>query len=56
LDHIHQEIMEECGYNVPTNLIQPIKRYVTGVSTSGSTQHLFYAEIVRRVFLIFFGI
>jgi len=48
--------MEECGYNVPTNLIQPIKRYVTGVSTSGSTQHLFYAEIVRRVFLIFFGI
>nr|CAD2165355.1 unnamed protein product [Meloidogyne enterolobii] len=45
LDHIHQEIMEECGYNVPTDLIQPIKRYVTGVSTSGSTQHLFYAEI-----------
>uniref|UniRef100_A0A914CVH5 Uridine diphosphate glucose pyrophosphatase NUDT14 n=1 Tax=Acrobeloides nanus TaxID=290746 RepID=A0A914CVH5_9BILA len=40
-----EEIEEECGYAVQEDRIHLIKSYITGISTSGSRQYLFYAII-----------
>lgn len=40
-----EEILEECGYDVPLDKIHLIKKYVTGISLSGTSQHLYYAMI-----------
>lgn len=40
-----EEIFEECGYDVPLDKIHLIKKYVTGISLSGTSQHLYYAMI-----------
>ncbi|KAH7722418.1 UDP-sugar diphosphatase [Aphelenchoides avenae] len=45
LETVHEEILEECGYRVPLDRIHPIKSFVYGVSLSGATQHMFYAEV-----------
>ena len=50
LEHVQEEMLEECGYRVPANKIRMLKRYVTGISISGAAQHLFYAEIVSYLF------
>ena len=40
-----EEILEECGYNVPLNCIEKITSYYSSVGVSGSYQTLFYAEV-----------
>ncbi|XP_053657641.1 uridine diphosphate glucose pyrophosphatase NUDT14-like [Anopheles marshallii] len=40
-----EEILEECGYDIPVDRIEEIIRYRSGVGTSGSEQTLFYAEV-----------
>ncbi|XP_002137265.3 uridine diphosphate glucose pyrophosphatase NUDT14-like [Drosophila pseudoobscura] len=40
-----EEILEECGYDVPTDSIQPIFHYRSGVGISSGAQALFYCEV-----------
>lgn len=40
-----QELMEECGYNVPEENIHKITSYRAGVGSTGSVSTLFYAEV-----------
>ncbi|XP_022246687.1 uridine diphosphate glucose pyrophosphatase-like isoform X2 [Limulus polyphemus] len=39
------EILEECGYDVPISSIKKITSFKSGVGVSGSVQTLFYAEV-----------
>nr|CAI5862238.1 unnamed protein product [Callosobruchus analis] len=40
-----EEILEECGYNVPVTNLLKIGSYRSGVGTSGSKQVCFYCEV-----------
>ncbi|XP_030070832.1 uridine diphosphate glucose pyrophosphatase NUDT14 isoform X1 [Microcaecilia unicolor] len=40
------EILEECGYNVPVANLKKISSYRSGVGVTGSKQTLFYAEVM----------
>ncbi|KAK3772179.1 hypothetical protein RRG08_035220 [Elysia crispata] len=40
-----EEILEECGYDVPLENIRKITSARGGVGTTGSVVHLFYAEV-----------
>jgi len=40
-----EEILEECGYDVPVENIQRLNSFYTSVGISGSNQTLYYAEI-----------
>lgn len=40
-----QEILEECGYDVPEENLQEIISFRSGVGTSGSLQTLFFTEV-----------
>ncbi len=40
-----EEIMEECGYAVPIERIEPITRFFTAVGFAGGEQTLYYAEV-----------
>ncbi|XP_053694974.1 uridine diphosphate glucose pyrophosphatase NUDT14-like [Sabethes cyaneus] len=40
-----EEVLEECGYNVPIERIEEVVSYRAGVGTSGALQVLFYAEV-----------
>jgi len=40
-----QEVMEECGYDVPQEKLERIVSYRCGVGISGENQVLFYAEV-----------
>jgi len=40
-----EEILEECGYDVPLNKIEKITSFFTSVGISGAKQTLYYAEI-----------
>ncbi|XP_055316867.1 uridine diphosphate glucose pyrophosphatase NUDT14-like [Sitodiplosis mosellana] len=40
-----EEILEECGYNVPIDRIELVMTYRAGVGTDGSTQTLYYCEV-----------
>lgn len=40
-----EEVLEECGYNVPLERLEEIISYRAGVGTSGALQTLFYAEV-----------
>ncbi|XP_055617545.1 uridine diphosphate glucose pyrophosphatase NUDT14-like [Toxorhynchites rutilus septentrionalis] len=40
-----EEILEECGYDVPVERIEEVISYRSGVGTSGSLQTLFYVEV-----------
>ncbi|XP_055526106.1 uridine diphosphate glucose pyrophosphatase NUDT14-like [Wyeomyia smithii] len=40
-----EEVLEECGYNVPLERLEEIVSYRAGVGTSGALQTLFYAEV-----------
>ena len=42
---VHEEIDEECGFNVPINKIQRITSFYTSVGVAGAHQTIFYAEI-----------
>jgi nudix-type nucleoside diphosphatase (YffH/AdpP family) len=40
-----EELIEECGYNVPIERIEEVMKYRSGVGTSGSLQILYYCEV-----------
>ncbi|KAL1518375.1 hypothetical protein ABEB36_002007 [Hypothenemus hampei] len=40
-----EEVLEECGYDVPLNALQFINQYRSGVGTSASIQTAFYCEV-----------
>ncbi|MBA1433006.1 MAG: NUDIX domain-containing protein [Epsilonproteobacteria bacterium] len=40
-----EEILEECGYDVPLDKIEKISSFYTSVGISGTHQTLYYAEI-----------
>lgn len=39
-----EEILEECGYDVPVETLQKISTFYTSVGISGASQTLYYAE------------
>ena len=40
----HEEVLEECGYNVPISAISEITKFVSAIGTEGALQTLFFAE------------
>ncbi|CAN8008855.1 unnamed protein product [Ixodes pacificus] len=42
---MQQEILEECGYNVPLSCIHKITSFRSGVGVLGARQDLFFAEV-----------
>ncbi|XP_056151008.1 uridine diphosphate glucose pyrophosphatase NUDT14 [Lampris incognitus] len=40
-----QEVLEECGYDVPASKLRRITSYRSGVGVTGSKQTMFYAEV-----------
>ncbi|XP_034018501.1 uridine diphosphate glucose pyrophosphatase NUDT14 [Thalassophryne amazonica] len=40
-----QEVLEECGYDVPPSKMKKITSYRSGVGVTGSRQTMFYAEV-----------
>ncbi|MDR0666801.1 MAG: NUDIX domain-containing protein [Campylobacteraceae bacterium] len=44
-DTMQEEILEECGYDVPLSSLERLFTFYTGVGFSGSKQTLFFAEI-----------
>ncbi|KAG5670229.1 hypothetical protein PVAND_000506 [Polypedilum vanderplanki] len=40
-----EELIEECGYDVPVERIEEVMRYRSGVGTTGSLQILYYVEV-----------
>uniref|UniRef100_A0A3Q4BJX6 Uridine diphosphate glucose pyrophosphatase NUDT14 n=1 Tax=Mola mola TaxID=94237 RepID=A0A3Q4BJX6_MOLML len=40
-----QEVLEECGYDVPVSKLKRITSYRSGVGVTGSKQTMFYAEV-----------
>eukprot|EP00873_Tetraselmis_striata_P010683 jgi/Tetstr1/430947/TSEL_020703.t1 len=41
----HEEIIEECGYNVRTDSIRPVTTYIGSAGNSGATHNLFAAKV-----------
>lgn len=48
-EHIHAELLEECGYSVDINSIESVTRYRVGVGTAGPYQELFYVEVTNEM-------
>ena len=44
-----QEILEECGYDVPEENLQEIVSFRSGVGTSGAVQTFFFAEVTDEM-------
>nr|XP_056707735.1 uridine diphosphate glucose pyrophosphatase NUDT14 [Euleptes europaea] len=44
-----QEVLEECGYDVPLASLKRITSYRSGVGVTGSKQTLFYAEVTDEM-------
>jgi len=44
-----QEILEECGYDVPVENLQEITSFRSGVGTTGALQTLFFAEVTDEM-------
>ncbi|XP_028295553.1 uridine diphosphate glucose pyrophosphatase NUDT14 [Gouania willdenowi] len=40
-----QEVLEECGYDVPASKLKKITSYRSGVGVTGAQQTMFYAEV-----------
>ena len=40
-----EELIEECGYNVPVERLEEIIRFRAGVGTTGSLQVMYYVEV-----------
>ncbi len=40
-----EEVLEECGYDIPLDSITKVTSYYTSVGISGASQTLYYAEI-----------
>ncbi|CAN7992718.1 unnamed protein product [Ixodes hexagonus] len=46
---MQQEILEECGYNVPLSCIHKITSFRSGVGILGARQELFFAEVTDQM-------
>jgi len=44
-----EEIVEECGYDVPEEQIEKVTSFYTSVGFAGAKQTLFYAEVDERM-------
>ncbi|KPP73261.1 uridine diphosphate glucose pyrophosphatase-like [Scleropages formosus] len=44
-DIARQEVLQECGYDVPATKLRRITSYRSGVGVTGAKQTLFYAEV-----------
>ncbi|XP_077179980.1 uridine diphosphate glucose pyrophosphatase NUDT14 isoform X2 [Paroedura picta] len=44
-----QEVLEECGYDIPLASLKRITSYRSGVGVTGSKQTLFYAEVTDKM-------
>ena len=44
-----QEILEECGYDVPEEKLQEIVSFRSGVGSSGALQTFFFAEVTDEM-------
>ena len=44
-----EEILEECGYDLPLKSVQKVSSFYTSVGISGAKQTLFYAEIDEKM-------
>lgn len=44
-----QEILDECGYDVPEEKLQEIVSFRSGVGTSGALQTFFFAEVTDEM-------
>lgn len=40
-----EELIEECGYDVPADRLEEVIRFRAGVGTTGSLQVMFYCEV-----------
>lgn len=40
-----EELIEECGYDVPVERIEEVMQFRSGVGTTGSLQTLYYCEV-----------
>lgn len=40
-----EELIEECGYDVPVDRIEEVMQFRSGVGTTGSLQTLYYCEV-----------
>ena len=40
-----EEVLEECGYDVPLCNFEYIQKFLSGVGISGANMHLFYTEV-----------
>eukprot|EP00210_Caulerpa_lentillifera_P009053 g8640.t1 len=45
LEIAREEIMEECGFNVPLESIKKVTSYLSAIGTAGTEQTLFFAEV-----------
>lgn len=45
VDIAREELIEECGYNVPSSAIEEVIRFRSGVGTTGSLQVMYYCEV-----------
>ncbi|XP_062857426.1 uridine diphosphate glucose pyrophosphatase NUDT14 isoform X2 [Trichomycterus rosablanca] len=43
-----QEVLEECGYEVPVSKLRRITSYRSGVGVTGAKQTMFYAEVTEE--------
>ena len=46
---VKEEILEECGYDVPLDAITRVTSYYTSVGFSGAKQTMYYAEITESM-------
>ena len=46
-----EEILEECGYDVPLEKIERVTSYYTSVGFSGAKQTMYYAEIDESMYV-----
>jgi UDP-sugar diphosphatase len=44
-----EEVLEECGYDVPLQMLEKITTFYTSVGISGASQTLYYAEIDEKM-------
>lgn len=44
-----EEVLEECGYDIPTENLVYITKFFTSVGTTGAQQTLFYGEVDERM-------
>ena len=44
-DIASEEVLEECGYHVEPSELQYVSSYNSSIGISGSSQHIYFAEV-----------